>query len=48
VASIRAESAVGPSTWDGLVAHHVVEAIIRSLAAGESVVVEPLTKPAIY
>ena len=48
VASIRAGSAVGPSTWDGLVAHHVVEAIIRSLAAGESVAVERLAKPAIY
>ena len=39
--------AVGPSTWDGLIAHHVVEAIIRSLATGESVAVEPLAKPAI-
>ena len=48
VASIRAGIAVGPSTWDGLVAHHVVEAIIRSLAAGESVAVERLAKPAIY
>jgi myo-inositol 2-dehydrogenase / D-chiro-inositol 1-dehydrogenase len=48
VASIRAGSAAGPSTWDGLVAHHVVEAIIRSLAAGESVAVEQLAKPAVY
>ena len=48
VASIRAGKAVGPSTWDGLIAHHVVEAIIRSLATGESVAVEPLIAPAIY
>jgi myo-inositol 2-dehydrogenase / D-chiro-inositol 1-dehydrogenase len=48
VASIRAGAAVGPSAWDGLVAHHIVEAIIRSLATRTSVAVEPLVAPAIY
>jgi myo-inositol 2-dehydrogenase/D-chiro-inositol 1-dehydrogenase len=48
VASIAAGAAVGPSAWDGLVAQHVVEAIIRSLTTGESAAVEPLTAPAIY
>ena len=48
VASIRAGKATGPSTWDGLAAHHVVEAIIQSLSRGESVAVEPLDKPSIY
>jgi myo-inositol 2-dehydrogenase/D-chiro-inositol 1-dehydrogenase len=48
VASIAAGAAVGPSAWDGLVAQHVVEAIIRSLATGESVAVEPLAAPAVY
>jgi myo-inositol 2-dehydrogenase/D-chiro-inositol 1-dehydrogenase len=48
VASIAAGTAVGPSAWDGLVAQHVVEAIIRSLMTGQSVAVEPLTAPAVY
>ena len=48
VASIAGGAAVGPSAWDGLVAQHVVEAIIRSLATGDSVAVEPLAAPAIY
>ena len=48
VASIRAGRAAGPSTWDGLIAHHVVEAIIQSLSTGRSVAVEPLTRPEIY
>ena len=37
-----------PSTWDGLVAHAVVEAILESLATGESVAVEPLSRPDLY
>jgi myo-inositol 2-dehydrogenase/D-chiro-inositol 1-dehydrogenase len=48
VASIAAGAAVGPSAWDGLVAQHVVEAIIGSLATGESVALEPLEPPSIY
>jgi myo-inositol 2-dehydrogenase/D-chiro-inositol 1-dehydrogenase len=48
VASIRAGTATGPSTWDGLVAHRVVEAIIQSLTSGTSVAVERLEKPPIY
>jgi myo-inositol 2-dehydrogenase/D-chiro-inositol 1-dehydrogenase len=48
IASVAAGKATGPSTWDGLVAHHVVEAIIRSLTTNTTVVVEPLEKPAIY
>jgi myo-inositol 2-dehydrogenase / D-chiro-inositol 1-dehydrogenase len=48
IASIQNGKAVGPSTWDGLIAHHVVEAIIQSLGSGAPVAVEPLAKPAIY
>jgi predicted dehydrogenase len=48
VASIAAGAAVGPSTWDGLMAQHVVEAIIHSLATGDSAAVEPLVAPSIY
>lgn len=48
IASIQAGKAVGPSTWDGLIAHHVVEAIIQSLTTGVTVGVEPLDKPNIY
>ena len=48
VASICAGKATGPSTWDGLIAHHVVEAIIQSLSTGRSVPIEPLPRPAIY
>lgn len=48
VASVGSGAATGPSTWDGLVAHHVVEAIIQSLSTGRSVAVEQLAKPSIY
>jgi len=48
IASIQAGEATGPSTWDGLIAHHVVEAVIQSLTTGASVVVEHLGKPEIY
>jgi len=48
IASIQAGEATGPSTWDGLIAHHVVEAVIQSLTTGVSVAVEPLGKPEIY
>lgn len=41
VASIRAGAAVGPSTWDGLVAQAVVEAILEALATGTTIEVEP-------
>lgn len=48
VESIRAGQATGPSTWDGLVAHAVVEAIIESLSSGASVALDALERPAIY
>ena len=48
VDSIRAGDAVGPTTWDGLVAHAVVEAVLRSLAEGAAVEVPALDKPALY
>ncbi len=48
VDSIRSGVAVGPTTWDGLVAHAVVEAILESLATGASVTVEPLSQPDLY
>jgi myo-inositol 2-dehydrogenase/D-chiro-inositol 1-dehydrogenase len=46
--SISERVATGPSTWDGLVAHAVVEAVLASLATGTTVEVEPLERPGIY
>jgi myo-inositol 2-dehydrogenase/D-chiro-inositol 1-dehydrogenase len=48
IESIRSGKAVGPTTWDGLVAHAVVEAIIESLATGGERTIEPLPKPDLY
>jgi myo-inositol 2-dehydrogenase/D-chiro-inositol 1-dehydrogenase len=48
VASISGPSAIGPSTWDGLVAHAVVEAILESLTTRASVAVPELTRPNLY
>jgi myo-inositol 2-dehydrogenase/D-chiro-inositol 1-dehydrogenase len=48
VASIATSTAVGPSTWDGLVAHAVVEAILESLATRSRVDVAELARPGIY
>jgi myo-inositol 2-dehydrogenase/D-chiro-inositol 1-dehydrogenase len=48
IESIRSGEAVGPTTWDGLVAHAVVEAIIESLATGAELTIEPLPKPDLY
>jgi myo-inositol 2-dehydrogenase/D-chiro-inositol 1-dehydrogenase len=48
VASIATPNPIGPSTWDGLVAHAVVEAILESLATGARVDVAELARPAIY
>jgi myo-inositol 2-dehydrogenase / D-chiro-inositol 1-dehydrogenase len=46
--SIRSGSATGPSTWDGLVAHAVVEAVLESLATGATVEVAASERPALY
>jgi myo-inositol 2-dehydrogenase/D-chiro-inositol 1-dehydrogenase len=47
--SIVAGTTVGPSTWDGLVAHAVVESVIASLdAGGAEVAVPELVRPEIY
>jgi myo-inositol 2-dehydrogenase/D-chiro-inositol 1-dehydrogenase len=48
VASIETPTAVGPSTWDGLVAHAVVEAILESLTTRSRIDVAELTRPGIY
>lgn len=48
VASIRNGAAIGPSTWDGLVAQAVVEAVLESLAGGSPVAVRSLDRPGIY
>lgn len=48
VESIRSGTAVGPTTWDGLVAQAVVEAIIESLSTGGAVDVAAPTRPTMY
>jgi myo-inositol 2-dehydrogenase / D-chiro-inositol 1-dehydrogenase len=48
IASIRAGQAVGPSTWDGLLAQLVVDSVLESFATGLTVRVPEFEKPAIY
>ncbi len=48
VDSIRTGVAVGPSTWDGLVAHSVVDAIVRSIESDEAVRPASLARPDLY
>jgi myo-inositol 2-dehydrogenase/D-chiro-inositol 1-dehydrogenase len=48
VDSIRSAAATGPTTWDGLVAQHVVEAIVTSLAESRTVPVVAGGRPALY
>lgn len=48
VDSIRSGRTVGPSAWDGLVAQQVVEAILGSLATGDTIRLESPDRPGIY
>jgi myo-inositol 2-dehydrogenase/D-chiro-inositol 1-dehydrogenase len=48
VSSVRDDVATGPTTWDGLVAHAVVEAVLESLKTGVTIGVPELDKPALY
>jgi myo-inositol 2-dehydrogenase/D-chiro-inositol 1-dehydrogenase len=48
IGSIRSGTATGPSTWDGLVAHAVVEAVLASLETGTGVEVAALERPPLY
>ena len=48
VTSIRTGVATVPTTWDGLVAQAVVEAVLESLDTGHTVEVATLEKPSLY
>lgn len=48
IASIRDDTAVGPSLWDGFVAQLVVDAVLTSLATGAEVPVELPARPDLY
>lgn len=48
VDSIRRRTAVGPTTWDGVAAQAVVEAILTSLDNGEPCAVGTPPQPALY
>lgn len=48
VTSIRTGVATGPTTWDGLIAQAVVEAVLESLDTGRTVDVASLDQPELY
>jgi myo-inositol 2-dehydrogenase/D-chiro-inositol 1-dehydrogenase len=48
IESIRAGVATGPGTWDGLMAHAVVEAALESLRTGRATEVAALERPSMY